>query len=97
MVIATAQAKELRKEHIAPNAKLGAERVLVSHLAGIFWERTRKDPREHIQGNNAKDKYSGDFFYFADAILRKVGSHQSEARRGKMIVEQLRTLWGAEK
>jgi hypothetical protein len=91
--IAEAQMKALSEEPTRPNAKLAADRMLVSQLAGIFRERTGNDPREHIKVNSLKDEYTGEFFDFANAILRKVGSQQrSDRARGKMIKEQLSTL-----
>jgi hypothetical protein len=59
--MAEAKMAELSKERIPPNARFGAERILVSQLAGIFLERTGKHPREHIRVNSGKDKYSGIF------------------------------------
>jgi len=91
--IAEAQMKELSKQRVAPNDKLGADRMLVSQLAGVFSERTGKDPRDHIKVNSLKDEYSGEFFDFANAALRKVGSQQrSDRARGKMIKEQVSML-----
>lgn len=91
--IAEAQTEELSKQRVAPNDKLGADRMLVSQLAGIFLERTGKDPRDHIKVNSLKDEYSGEFFDFANGILRKVGSQQrSDRARGKMIKKQVSLL-----
>ena len=90
--MAEAQMEELSKQAVAPNAKLGADRMLVSQLAGIFREVTGKDPREHIKVNSLKDAYSGEFFEFANAVLRKVGTQETDRARGKMIKEQLSTL-----
>src|SRR5262245_22986851 len=67
--IADVQMDELSKQRVAPNAKLGADRILVSQFAGIFREKTGKDPREHIRVSSNKDEYYGDFFEFANAIL----------------------------
>ena len=97
LAISKAQAKELSKVRISPNDKLGAARMLVSQLAGIFWESTREDARKHIRGNYTKDEYSGRFFDFADAILRRLGSIQSAGARAKMINRQLRTFSTTEK
>jgi len=94
---AAAQVIELSNVCIPPNSKLGAERILVSQLAGIFWESTGEDPHKHIKGNYAKDKYSGRFFDFADAILERLGNRQSASARGKMIKKQLRTFSTPEK
>ena len=92
-VKANAQAKELETvPRISPNDKLGAARILVSLLAGVFSERAGRDPRQHIRVNALKDKYSGDFFDFADAILERVGCLQKNYPRGKMIRQQLRTF-----
>jgi hypothetical protein len=88
MVKAKAQVKELSaKSFPPPNDQLRAARIFVSDLAAIFWKITRKDPRDHIRGNSHKDKYSGDFFDFADAILRRVGIQRSERAQGKLIKE----------
>ena len=92
-----AQTKELSNVRISPNDKLGAARMLVSQLAGIFYESTEKHPRKHIRGDSEKEHYSGEFFDFANAILRQIGIKQSEPARGKMIISQLRTFSSAKK
>ena len=45
-----AQVIALHKVRIPPNDKLGAERILVSQLAGIFWESTRGGSSQAHQG-----------------------------------------------
>jgi hypothetical protein len=98
LIIAEAQIEHpTSEERIPPNDKLGADRVLVGQLAQIFRDTTGKDPREHIRGNNAKDAYSGDFFDFANSILRIVGNRQSDAARGNMIKKQLRKVYEVQK
>jgi hypothetical protein len=89
-IIADAQMKALSEEPKRPNAKLGAERILVSQLAGIFRERTGKDP--HVRASSDKDEYFGDFFEFANDMLMKVGSQRTDRARGNMIKDQLTTL-----
>jgi hypothetical protein len=89
--LAEAQIEALSKEPRRPNAKLGADRILVGQLAGIF-QKTGRNPRDHFKGTSDKDEYSGDFFEFANAILKKVGSQRSDRARGKMINKQLNML-----
>jgi hypothetical protein len=91
------QVMNLANVRISPNDKLGAQRLLVSQLAGIFLESTGEDPRKHVRGTTAKDSYSGLFFEFADAVLRKLGDKQSMGARGKLIKMQLRTFRAAKK
>jgi hypothetical protein len=97
MILAEAQIEDASEERKSPNDKLGADRILVSQLAQIFRDRTGKDPREHIRGNTAKDAYSGDFFDFANSILRKVGNQPSDPARANMIKKQLRDVCEVEK
>jgi hypothetical protein len=92
LVKSKAQTKELTNVRISPNDKLGAARMLVSQLAGTFYESTGKHPREHIRGDSEKEHYSGEFFDFANAILGRIGDKQSEPARGKMIISQLRSF-----
>jgi hypothetical protein len=87
----------LANVRISPNDKLGAPRMLISQLAGIFFESTGEDPCSHVRGTNTKDSYSGLFFELADEVLQKLGVKQPEGARGKMIKMQLPAFRAAKK